>query len=72
MIYDFNTNETEVLVNDDAYISGPFLWIEHGKFISYASGNKLFSEDGYYLFDLSAKQVLTISDEEINHVDWID
>lgn len=72
VIYDFNTDETEVLVNDNDFISGPILWIEEGKYISYASGKKLFQEDGYYLFDLSAKKTLTIIDEEISHVDWID
>lgn len=72
VIYDFNTNKTEELLNDQAYISGPILWIENGKYISYASGSNLFEENGYYLFDRSAKQALTIVDEEISHVDWIE
>lgn len=72
MIYDFNTNETEVLMNDNNFISGPILWIEEGKYLSYASGKKHFKEDGYYLLDLATKKTLTIREEEINHVDWID
>ncbi len=72
VIYDFNTNETEVLMNDNNFISGPILWIEEGKYLSYASGKKHFKEDGYYLLDLATKKTLTIREEEINHVDWID
>lgn len=72
VIYDFDTNETEELLNDQAYISGPILWIENGKYISYASGSILFQDDGYYLFDRTTKQALTIVDEEISHVEWIE
>lgn len=72
VIYDFDTNETEELLNDQTYISGPIMWIENGKYISYASGSARFVENGYYLYDRSAKQTLTIVDEEISFVDWIE
>lgn len=70
VIYDIASQSSEVLLEDKAYISGPLLWIESGKYIFYMYGKEVWDIDAAGLFDLETKQSHKIIDGMVRGVDY--
>ena len=71
VMYDIETQTTEVLVDDAPDISGPLIWIEEGRFILYGYGYKTFDLDEYRLYEIETKENHTIIEGKVLGLNWI-
>jgi Tol biopolymer transport system component len=71
VLYDLNTQTTEILLDDHNSISSPLIWIEDGKYILYGFGEETFDRDGFKLYEVETKESHTIINESVKGISWI-
>ena len=71
VMYDVDTRNTNILIEDKKSIEGPLLWVEDGKYVFYAYGQETFKTQEFRLFDIEVRKNHTITYDRLKGVNYI-